>query len=47
MLRDKKFYEQVIKIFRKRKFFEREIWVFGYLHKDMEVIKEYIKMNKD
>lgn len=46
MLRDVKFYSQIINILKKRKFFIKQIWVFAYLHKDMEGIKEYIKMNK-
>lgn len=41
MLKDKNFFQQAIKIFRTRKYYEPEFWVFGYLHQDMETIAEY------
>ena len=35
MLRDHKFYEKVIPILRRRKYYNESIWVFGFYHKDL------------
>ena len=47
MLRERKYYERVIPILRKRKFYEESIWVFGFLHKDLQTIQEYMKMDRN
>lgn len=45
MLKDKEFFEAAIKIFRKRNFYEHNVWSFGIYHKNQECILEYIEAN--
>ena len=44
MLRDKEFFTKLVGILRARKFYERKIWMFGLLHRDIKVIKEFLKL---
>lgn len=39
MLKDKAFFNAVIKIFRNRRIYYDNVWMFGIYHKDAEIIK--------
>lgn len=39
MLKDKSFYDKVIKILRERKFYHQNVWSFGYHHNDIVTIR--------
>jgi hypothetical protein len=39
MLKDTEFYSKVISVMRKRCFFDREIWGFGFLHGDITAVR--------
>lgn len=45
MLKDKEFYSQVITELRKRRFYNENIWNFGFLHKDVQTIRELVGLN--
>ena len=47
MLRDKEFFTKLVGILRARKFYERKIWMFGLLHRDIKVIKEFLKLESN
>ena len=47
MLKDKEFYFEVIGCLRERKFFNRHIWKFAFLHQDMPTIREMVKMDSN
>ena len=47
MLREHKFYSKVLPVLRKRRFYEDSIWVFGFYHKDLQAIQEYMKMDRN
>ena len=42
MLKDKDYFKQVTDTLRDRKIYESCVWAFGFLHKDVETIKEYL-----
>ena len=44
MLRDKDFFKRLVGVLRGRKFYERKIWMFGMVHRDMESIKEFLQL---
>jgi hypothetical protein len=39
MLKDADFYHKVIAVMRKRCFFDREVWGFGFLHGDSAAVR--------
>lgn len=47
MLKDKDFYYEVVSVLRERKFFNRHIWGFAFLHGDMESIREMVRMDSN
>ena len=43
MLKDKAFFDAAVKIFRDRRLYYRDVWMFGIYHRDPETLKEYFK----
>lgn len=41
MLKDRDFFTQVVDILRSRKYYLSDIWIFGYYHNDLAVIREF------
>ncbi len=46
MFKEKEFYEEAIKVLRRRNFFDSQIWSFGIYHKDQRAILEYIESTR-
>ncbi len=46
LLKDKEYFLKLISILRKRGMFDRTVWAFGFKHKDIATIKEYLN-NED
>lgn len=46
MLKDKNRFERIIRILRNRGFISIEIWRFGFLHNDLQSIKEWLAASR-
>jgi hypothetical protein len=44
MLKDKAFYSEVIAALRERRFYNQEIWNFGFFHNDIQTIREVVSL---
>ena len=45
LLEDEGFFLSFIEVLRQRKFFDPQVWEFGFKHNDLETIKEYLIKN--
>ena len=46
MLKDKKMFEEIIKLMRSRGYYTNEIWQYGFLHDEVKIIQEYLSFVK-
>ena len=42
-LKDRKFYDLVLQIFRARKYFNVNVWSFSFYHNDFEGVREFVE----
>lgn len=45
LLKDADFYSRVMSVMRKRCYFDRRVWGFGFLHGDLEAVREIVALN--